>query len=74
MTKKDCKDCPDRYMRINEDGRWETCHTTCPIYAALVVKNNMISEARSKINDNRTFDYGVKAKYIKIGKNFRRKK
>ena len=55
MSKKDCRDCPDRFVRKDEDGHWTTCHATCPTYAAMVEERHKISEARSKINDKRTF-------------------
>ena len=74
MSRKDCRDCPDRYLNITEDGHIERCHTNCPIYAAKVEKNRKISEARKKNNDQRTFDISVKTKHINIGKHNQRKK
>lgn len=73
MSRKDCKDCPDRFVRKNEDGHWETCHATCPIYAALVEKSHKISEARQKDRDNRDFKFATRVAVNKIKRHNKRR-
>lgn len=70
---KECIDCPDRFVGKDENGRWTTCHATCPIYKAMEERNKRIQDARLRAREIRSFDCATKVKVNNIKKHNKRK-
>ena len=51
MCKNPCYQCPDRWIKEDDDGRARTCHGTCKRYAEFQNYNEKKRKENKKIGD-----------------------
>ena len=51
MCKNPCYQCPDRWIKEDDNGKARTCHGTCKLYAEFQDYNEKKRQENNKIGD-----------------------